>query len=386
MHWENIVAMQDGGAQLEATVVEALRQQVPLKGIPGVRIENVKENPRESFDVSFDLVSGQNRVPVLAEIKKTVSPKLLEEIAPWVRRMKSLKQDAAFALACPALSLQSQNYCVRNGIDFLDLAGNIYVNVPGKFTLQRLGMRSEERNEVVDSSRNRNVFSGRSSRVLRVLLQKPKQWTLTEIAKELSLEQWRMERILGSKSLRFEISSGSISKALSSLEEQLWIRRQGTGVLIPEPKRLLREWAEEYKERYRWRLRSSFEITSLFGAKLSDISQGLRPLLGRGYALTGAAASIDAPFVDVDRVEVFLAEVGEDAPLRRLLPNERSSLKLRFIYPYDSGVFMYARNEDSILVVSNIQAYLDLYAHGGRDLKQADHLLANAIEPAWTAA
>jgi hypothetical protein len=378
--------MQDEGAQLEATVVEALRQQVPLRGIPGVRIENVKENPRESFDVSFDLVSGQNRVPVLAEIKKTVSPKVLEEIAPWVRRMKSLKEDAAFALACPALSLQSQDYCVRNGIDFLDLAGNIYVNVPGKFTLQRLGMRSEERNEVADSSRNRNVFSGRSSRVLRVLLQKPKQWTLTEIAKELTLEQRRMERVLGSKSLRFEISSGSISKALSSLEEQLWIRRQGTAVLIPEPKRLLREWAEKYKERYRWRLRSSFEMISPFGAKLSDISQGLRPLLGRGYAFTGAAASIDAPFVDVDRVEVFLADVGEDARLRRLLPNERSNLKLRFIYPYDSGVFMYARKEDSIPVVSNIQAYLDLYARGGRDLKQADHLLANAIEPAWTAA
>jgi hypothetical protein len=378
--------MQDEGAQLEATVVEALRQQVPLKGIPGVRIENVKENPRESFDVGFDLVSGQNRVPVLAEIKKTVSPKLLEEIAPWVRRMKSLKEDAAFALACPAVSLQSQDYCVRNGIDFLDLAGNIYVNVPGKFTLQRLGMRSEERNEVADSSRNRNVFSGRSSRVLRVLLQAPKQWTLTEIAKELTSEQRRMERVLGSKSLRFEISSGSISKALSSLEEQLWIRRQGTAVLIPEPKRLLREWAEKYKERYRWRLRSSFEMISPFGAKLSDISQGLRPLLGRGYAFTGAAASIDAPFVDVDRVEVFLADVGEDARLRRLLPNERSNPKLRFIYPYDSGVFMYARNEDSVPVVSNIQAYLDLYAQGGRDLKQADHLLANAIEPAWTAA
>jgi hypothetical protein len=215
---------------------------------------------------------------------------------------------------------------VRNGIDFLDLAGNIYVKVPGKFTLQRLGMRSEERNEVVDSSRNRNVFSGRSSRVLRVRLQKPKQWTLTEIAKELSLEQWRMERIPGSKSLRFEISSGSISKALSSLEEQLWIRRQGTVVLIPEPKRLLREWAEKYKERYRGRLRSSFEITSPFGAKLSDISQGLRPLLGRGYALTGAAASIDAPFVDVDRVEVFLADVGEDVLVQREMEKRRSPL------------------------------------------------------------
>jgi hypothetical protein len=130
----------------------------------------------------------------------------------------------------------------------------------------------------------------------------------------------------GSKSLRFEISSGSISKALSSLEEQLWIRRQGTVVLIPEPKRLLREWAEKYKERYRGRLRSSFEITSPFGAKLSDISQGLRPLLGRGYALTGAAASIDAPFVDVDRVEVFLADVGEDVLVQREMEKRRSPL------------------------------------------------------------
>jgi hypothetical protein len=32
-------------------------------------------------------------------------------------------------------------------------------------------------------------------------------------------------------------------------------------------------------------------------------------------------------------------------------------------------------------LVSNLQAYLDLYAREGRDLKQADYLLSNAIEP-----
>ena len=46
-----------------------------------------------------------------------------------------------------------------------------------------------------------------------------------------------------------------------------------------------------------------------------------------------------------------------------------------FIYPYDAGVFMYASFDTSIPRVSNIQAYLDLYAQGGRDLKQADYLL-----------
>jgi len=37
-------------------------------------------------------------------------------------------------------------------------------------------------------------------------------------------------------------------------------------------------------------------------------------------------------------------------------------------------------------IVSNLQTYLDLYAWGGRDLKQADYLLSNAIEPRWSTA
>jgi hypothetical protein len=44
------------------------------------------------------------------------------------------------------------------------------------------------------------------------------------------------------------------------------------------------------------------------------------------------------------------------------------------IYPYDAGVFLYCRREGKVPIVSNLQAYLDLYARGGRDLKQADYL------------
>jgi hypothetical protein len=49
-------------------------------------------------------------------------------------------------------------------------------------------------------------------------------------------------------------------------------------------------------------------------------------------------------------------------------------------------VFLYARTEASVPLVSNIQAFLDLYARGGRDLKQADYLLDNVIERRWKAA
>jgi hypothetical protein len=378
--------MQIREAQLAQTVLDALRKQVPVKDLPGVRIAQVRQEPERPFDLSFELTSGKNRILVIGEIKQAPSPKLLAEIGPWIQRMKSLKADAAFAVVAPALSPQAQAYCVANGIDFLDLAGNVSIQVPGKFTLQRLGRRSPERNQPSDSSRSMNVFSGRSSRVLRVLLENPKLWSLTDIAKELAAEGKRVQCSFR-QPVEFAVSQGSISKALSSLEEQLWIRRQGSAVLVPEPRRLLVEWAEKYKERYRWRLRSSFELPNPFGSGVSRINEQLQEELGGVYAFTAAAAaSLVAPFVELDRVDIFLGSEESGVRLRKLAERESTGPKLRLIYPYDNGVFMYCRREGGVPIVSNLQAYLDLYARGGRDLKQADYLLSNAIEPRWRAA
>ena len=47
---------------------------------------------------------------------------------------------------------------------------------------------------------------------------------------------------------------------------------------------------------------------------------------------------------------------------------------------------MYAKRAGKALVVSDMQAYLDLYARGGRDLKQAEVLLSSSIRRRWGAA
>jgi hypothetical protein len=371
--------------QFERQVVDALRKQLPVKDLPGVRIRQVRQEPERPFDVSFKLSSGKNQVVVFGEIKQAPSPKLLAEIGPWMRRMKSLKQDAAFAVLAASLSPQAQAYSIANGIDFLDLAGNISIQVPGKFTLQRLGRRSLEQSRTSEPSRNMNVFSGRSSRVLRVLLENPKAWSLTKIFKELSVEAERVQRLIR-QPMEFAVSQSLISKVLSSLEEQLWIRRQGSAVVVPEPRRLLAEWAEKYKERYRWRLRSSFELANPFGGGVSEISAGLQQQI-KTYAFTGAAAaSLVAPFVELDRVDIFLGNPKAGPRLRGFVDRESTGPKLRLISPYDAGVFLYCRREGDVPIVSNLQAYLDLYARGGRDLKQADYLLSNAIEARWRSA
>jgi hypothetical protein len=255
--------METPESQLERTMVEALRKQVPVKDLPGVRITEVRQEPERPFDVSFELTSGKNRIQVFGEIKEAPSPRLLAEIGPWMQRMKSLKKNAAFAVLAPSLSSQAQAYSIANGIDFLDLAGNVSIQVPGKFTLQRLGRRSTERNQTGDSSRRMNVFSGRSSRVLRVLLEKPKVWSLTEISKELKAEAQRVEGVVH-QPMDFGVSQGSISKVFSSLEEQLWIRRRGSAVVVPEPRRLLVEWRANIKSA----IAGGYEVLSKFRMRL----------------------------------------------------------------------------------------------------------------------
>ncbi len=311
--------------------------QIPFVQLPGIRVTNIADS--RPFDVRFDLESGENKVRVYAEVKRSFSPRELENIAPWIARLKAIEQDAAFAVVSPALSLQAQSFCIKAGIDFLDLAGNISVNVPGKFVLQRTGQRSKSIAQSTEGPREVNVFSGRFSRVIRVLLQNPRNWTLTEIAQELERESSENSVLKGANLetdllATFSVTLGTISKALRTLEDQLWIRRRGNQVLLPEPKRLLLAWAAKYRERYRSRLRNSVTYPNSFGQDLTAINNALESLAIPRFALTGpAAANISAPFVDIDTIDVYLSLPDQAEKLMDLAKRKGNGPPLRFRSP-----------------------------------------------------
>lgn len=389
----------------EREILQALRDNEPFKGLPNVRVANLVEQPdakQGRFNAKFDLQFGETQIEVYVEVKSTCTPKQVEQIAPWLSQMKAMQKGAAFALVCPAISPQSQRICFEKDVDFIDLAGNVFINVPGKLLLQRVGM--EPRQEASPSF-YRNPFSGKSSRILRVLLQKPRAWTLSGITEELSKET-RGSECAG---LSFEVSFSLASRVLRSLEEELLVVRRDLAVLIPdrfgsrynrsqsavvrrtppilvtEPRRLLTIWAQEYKDRYRRYLRRSFKVPNPFGPGLKEVRQALDRLLKPGcYAFTAAAAaSVTAPFVDVDPIDLYISGEAGAQNLRASTSGASLGPDLRVIYAFDAGVFIYSSLKDGIPVVSDIQAYLDLFARGGRDLKQADYLLQAQIEPMW---
>ncbi len=392
-------------------LLQALERNDPFKGLPNLRAQNIIEQSEDNggeFDAQFDLRFGDMNVKVYVEAKTNCTPKQVEQIAPWLSRMKAVRKDAAFALLCPSLSPRSQILCIDNGVDFIDLAGNLSINIPGKLLIQRTGQKAPER---ITASFSRNPFSGKSSRILRVLLQRPRQWTLTGILQELGSEtnrnpwagptyQTSISEVSNPSESRFfpgfrakffEVSAGFASRVLRSLEEELLIVRNDSAVSAPEPRRLLTRWAEEYKKRFRWDLRKSFKLPNPFGTDLASVARGLDALFNSDwpngpnrYAFTAsAAASVAAPFVDVEPIDLFISNERAADRLRISISGPGVGPELRVIYPYDLGVFIYGAIRDAVPVVSDIQAYLDLFARGGRDLKQADYLFEKRIAPAW---
>ena len=407
---------------LEQDILDALQKNQPFEGMKSVRVGGFELRPREGlFDVVFRVESGPNGVVVYGEIKNSGTPKMVQQIAPWLARLKAVEPDTAFAIICPTLSPEAQSICIENNVDFIDLAGNISINVPGsKFVLQRLGRKGPRS---AWPPKYQSPFGAKSSRVLRVLLQNPKEWRLTEIGEELSAESGRnailqdikfwvklteevsQEPAEGRENAiikeGFDISLASISKVLRNLEEDLLVRRRNSSIAVPEPGRLLLAWAQKYKERNRWNLRSSFRCSNPFGLDLRKVTISLNDLMGsQAFAFTGAAAALlIAPFADVETIDVFIGQRGEldgnlrggikwpltaaDTAAMGFTADTEPGPDLRVIYPYDPGVFMYGRRIEGVPVVSDMQAFLDLYAKGDRDLKQAEYLLEEAIEPRW---
>jgi hypothetical protein len=371
-------------------IIEELLKGTPFAGMGDLKIMGTEASlePRSSesateptsplWDFFFSLEFSDLQFDVYCEIKSQVSPKLLRQIGPWLTRLKKERASSLlYALVCPYLSYESQEYCVKAEIDFIDLCGNISLSIPGKLLLRRLGRPNTlKRSQVL-----RNPFSRISSRVIRVLLQFPnKEWKLTEIGEELTQETTRQE-----KDFSFTLSTALISQVIARLDEELLIRRDKKRILIPDPRQLLLRWAEVYKDPYKREQRLGWVCDNQFGMDIQSSITRVRERFGDlRFILTGsAAANIDAPYVSIDRIDILVKKETKTEPLRDIARGTKIGPDLFFMYPLDEGAFMYSRELNGIPLASDIQIYLDCYARGGRDTKQADYLLENVLEERW---
>jgi hypothetical protein len=326
----------------------------------------LKESPTPielDDDVGPDLVvritlpEGEQRI--LFECKGTGQPRIARNAVNQILRYLEKYPGYYCVFVAPYISPRSAEICSKEGIGYLDFAGNCRLSF-GRVYIERKGAENPfaERREL------RSLYSPKASRILRVLLNDPHRvWKVEALAKEAA------------------VSLGLVSKVKALLRDREWIGEQTNGFALMEPEALLQEWAQNYKF-------TKNDVKDFYSFKsIPEIESEIAHALARRsveYALTGfSGVARFAPLVRYQRVMIYLEGIQGDFASSLGLKPVISGANVSLLIPYDNGIFYGARERDGLRVASPVQIYLDLVGYRGRGEEAAKELFEQVIKPTW---
>ncbi len=274
-------------------------------------------------------------------------------------RYQNTYQDAYLIFMAPYISPQAAEICMKDGVGYLDFAGNCYLSF-GQVYIEQTGKSNpfRTRRDLV------SLFSPKSSRVLRVLLNNPgRVWKTQDLADEA------------------RVSLGRVANVKKLLLDREWITKQD-GFSLTAPWMLPEEWANTYTYRKN-AVRNYYSLKSI-----QEIEENLTKVCcekGIEYAMTGfSGVARFAPAVRYARIMAYVYNTKEDVASLLNLKEVESGANVTLLGPYDEGVFYGMQVIENITIVSPVQIYLDLKGYKGRGEEAAEVLLRDVIKPKWS--
>jgi hypothetical protein len=271
----------------------------------------------------------------------------------------SFAKDAIPLIVVPYMGKSGIDFCLDNGLSWVDLSGNAHIKAPG------LLIHIEGRPNIFKKvGRPANVFAPKSARIARQLLIKP----------ENKYSQRDLSQITG-------LDEGHTSKIVHRLEEFKLIQRDEDGALNPsDPGHLLDAWLEAYDFSKHQIIKG--HIAARSGEEL--LNQITRNLAEKkvNYALTGlAGAWLYTHFAKFRLVTLYLNELPDKKLLDRLHFREDDfGANTWLVVPKDIGVFDGRKDIDNIVCVHPVQVYLDLKDQPERAKEAAEQLRRECLK------
>lgn len=293
---------------------------------------------------------------IIGEVKAEGFPKYLRLAARELKTALENEKSMYPVVVAPYVSEEGRKICEEEGIGFFDLSGNCFLAFNGTY----IEVKGNP-NRYTSDRKLKTIFKGKSSRVARVLLLNPdRRWTLRELANEASL------------------SVGQVFKVVNRLEElDVIVKQEGTGIQLTKPGGLLDAWRKEYS--YKLNQVSNFYSLSDVSKTENSIAEECQRRNIR-YALTlFSGASRIAPFARYTQVFAYMDDLGSVAE-KLSLKKVDSGSNVILLKPFDDGVYYGSQTKDRLVIVSNIQLYLDLYNYKGRGEEQAEFLRSQVIK------
>jgi len=341
---------------------------VSLKEVPFLGIAPVRRRPNGKGwqpDILLQVKEGTSAKTIVVEVKASGQPRLARDaVNQLLVYLKGSEKTAYGIFAAPYISEQAAQICAQNGIGYIDLAGNCLINF-GRVFIKREG----KSNPFAEKRDLRSLYSPRSERVLRALLNGAKRvWKIQELAKTAG------------------VSLGQAFNVKKLLLDREWIAASEAGFSLVQPEALLREWSENYDFR-RNKVIEYYSMSSIpeIEAALAELAAGSTKDRKITYSLTGfsGAARLGAAsryqrvmaYVNGDDVD----EVEKKLGLKRV----SSGANVMLMVPYDEGVYQNAQAVDGDRIVSPVQDYLDLIGYRGRGEETAEVILNEKLRRTW---
>lgn len=258
------------------------------------------------------------------------------------------------------LSAEQRKRCREEGVAFLDLSGNVFVEFDG-LHIERVGFP----NLFPEKRKGRGVFSDKATLILRAALSDvEKPWGVRELAQSAGLDP------------------GFVSRIIRELEKRNYFSRSDSKVRLRDPRGLLDDWVRAYdytknqEARYFCLAKSPDEIIDqLIAASIPDDLQ---------YSLgLHAGANLLDPYAVYHEVHMYV----QSRETIKWLVNDMKMKEAReganfiFLLPYYKHSVFYAKQRvRDLWVVSDLQLYLDLYNFPLRGLEQAEHIYERRLK------
>ena len=284
---------------------------------------------------------------IVAHMPEYLPPRGAEEFVP--------------ILVAPYLSPESQAICREYGVAYLDLEGNARVVFDGVYIERSVPSKPKPETRAL-----RSIFTPKAAAILRALLREPdRPWLVTELAESANA------------------SLGHVSNVCKAIREREWADRHPDGIVLTQPKALLRSWRENYRRPRGERFEA---YTHLHGRQFEDVARATlntkRGLPRAVYAL-GSAAQWIAPF-SREATRSFYTDEGGARVLREELALRPVGMGPNVVLNVttDESLFDDAIEPlPGVLCTDPITTYLDLWCGNDREREAAEHLGREAL--AW---
>ncbi len=280
----------------ESEMIEKLQRE-PNKFCP-LLIKNIKWADRSTKDFGADAfidfcIEDGPCFKALVEIKNIATPKninlTINQLSVYLNRLND--KEVIPLIIVPYMRREQANKLQQIGISWIDLCGNMMIKVNSKIYIERTG----KKNQFPDTAPIKKIFEGTSSLISRALLLK----------KEPFSSFYQVVDFINQRG--GDITLSTVSKVISSLEEELLITKIESGIVVNNREKLLEKLLEGYRNYtgrnkdkvYKFAIENERSLfTVLFQRQVEYASCGFYAAKLKGLATT-------------DRITLFIKSINE---------------------------------------------------------------------------